>query len=219
MSRIVSIAAVLVIVAATILYSLLAHRLTASDDRSEVAYGFALASLFIVAVCLVIGQRRRWLFLALVSVAALAAWSLRHSLVWDPRWIYLLQHVGANVGLALLFGLSLVSPSGSLVTRMARSIQGELPEDVLRYTRRVTWAWTLFFAVMALVSIGLFCLADMSTWSVFINFLTLPLVALMFVIEYLVRRVVLPDVEHKSILAGVRAYTQLGRRNSPSDKS
>lgn len=219
MSRIVSIVVVLVIVAATILYSLFAHQLTASDDRSGFAYGFALASLVLVAVFLFIGHRRRWLLMALVVFAALAAWGLRHSLVWDPRWVYLLQHAGANFGLALLFGLSLGSPAGSLVTRMARAIHGELPEDVLRYTRRVTWAWTLFFVVMALLSVGLFFLADMSTWSVFINFLTLPLVALMFVVEYLVRRLVLPGHEHKSILAGVRAYSQLGRRDSPADKS
>lgn len=219
MSRIVSIAAVLVIVAATILYSLFAHRLTASDDRSELAYAFALASLFLVAVCLVISHRRRWLFIGMALAAGLVAWSLRHRLVWDPRWIYLLQHVGANVGLALLFGLSLRSARGSLVTRMAVAIQGELPDEVARYTRQVTWAWTVFFVLMAVVSIGLFWLADMSTWSVFINFLTLPLVALMFVVEYSVRRVVLPNMEHKGILAGVRAYAQLGRRNSPPDES
>jgi len=74
------------------------------------------------------------------------------------------------------------------------------------YARQVTVAWTLFFAVMALVSSLLFFLARWLHGPVFANFLTLPLVALMFVAEYWVRRWVLPDVRHTHILDAVRAF-------------
>jgi uncharacterized membrane protein len=79
------------------------------------------------------------------------------------------------------------------------------------YARQVTVAWTVFFAAMALISTALFFAAPLATWSVFANFMTLPLVALMFIAEYLVRRRLLPDVRHTHILDAVRAF-----RNTPA---
>jgi uncharacterized membrane protein len=64
----------------------------------------------------------------------------------------------------------------------------------------------LFFAAMALVSTLLFFLAPLTAWSIFDNFLTLPLVGLMFIAEYRVRRQALPDMEHSHILDSVRAF-------------
>jgi uncharacterized membrane protein len=51
----------------------------------------------------------------------------------------------------------------------------------------------------------------LATWSVFANFLTLPLVALMFIGEYWIRRRVLPEMRHMHILDAVRAF-----RNTPA---
>jgi uncharacterized membrane protein len=65
----------------------------------------------------------------------------------------------------------------------------------------------LFFAAMTLASTLLFFLAPLAAWSVFANFLTLPLVALMFIAEYGVRRWALPDMRHMHILDAVRAFT------------
>ncbi len=216
MRTVVSVALALAIVTATILYSLFAHHLSATDDRSELSYVFALSSLYLVAIFLALGSRRRRLIIVLASLAVLLGWWGRASLFWDPRWVYLLQHAGTNVGLALLFGLSLRSAKGSLVTRMARVVHGGglLPDQVERYTRLVTGAWTLFFLLMALISLGLFAFGDPLWWSVFVNFLSLPLTLLMFVVEYLVRRVHLPDFEHKSILEGIRAYSRLNQNDS-----
>ena len=83
------------------------------------------------------------------------------------------------------------------------------------YARQVTVAWTLFFAAMALTSTLLFFLAPLASWSVFANFLTLPLVALMFIAEYWVRRWVLPDMQDAHILDALRAY----RNSSASARS
>ncbi len=216
MRTVVSVAAVVAIVTATVLYSLFAHHLTATDDRSELSYLFALSSLYLVALCLAMGTRWRLPVILLSSVAVLLGWWYREGLVWDPRWVYLLQHAGTNVGLAGLFGLSLRSSKGSLVTRMARIVHGGglLPEHVELYTRRVTTAWTVFFLLMALVSVGLFAFGNPVWWSVFVNFLSLPLTLLMFLLEYLVRRLHLRDFEHKSILEGIRAYSKMSQSDS-----
>lgn len=216
MRKVVSIAAVLAIVTATILYSLFAHHLTSTDDRSELSYLFALSSIYLVAICLAIGTRWRRPLILLASLAVLLGWWYRDGLVWDPRWVYLLQHAGTNAGLALLFGLSLRSSKGSLVTRMARVVHGGalLPDPVERYTRSVTLAWTTFFFMMTVVSAGLFAFGSAVWWSVFVNFLSLPLTVLMFLLEYLVRRVRLRDFEHKSILEGIRAYSKMSHGDS-----
>ncbi len=216
MRRAVSVAVVLAIVAATVLYSLFAHHLTATDDRSELSYLFALSSLYLVAVCLALGSRWRGSIVVLASLAVLLGWWCRQSLFWDPRWVYLIQHAGTNAGLALLFGLSLRSSKGSLVTRMARVVHGGglLPDRVEHYTRSVTRAWTGFFLLMTLISLGLFTHGNAVWWSVFVNFLSLPLTLLMFLLEYLVRRICLPNFEHKSILEGIRAYSKLSQSDS-----
>ena len=52
-------------------------------------------------------------------------------------------------------------------------------------------------------------------WSVFANLLSLPLVALMFACEYVVRLRVLPDVEHVSLLDGIRLYLRSVRASPP----
>ena len=76
----------------------------------------------------------------------------------------------------------------------------------VRYTRRVTAAWALFFAAIVAIMVALFAAAPRRVWSLFANFCILPLVALMFIAEYAVRRRVLPQAERGGILAAVRTF-------------
>ena len=69
----------------------------------------------------------------------------------------------------------------------------------------------VFFATMAIVSSLLFFLAPLAVWSAFVNFLTLPLVALMFVAEFLVRRRVLAETSGAPLDA-LRAYLNRSSR-------
>lgn len=122
-------------------------------------------------------------------------------------WVYFLQHVGTNVMLAAVFGTTLVRGRQPLVTKLAEVVhRGSLAPEVLRYTRQATLAWTLFFLAVSLVSGVLFCCASIATWSVFANFLTFPLILLMFAVEYAVRLRMLPNQEHHGIMEGVRAF-------------
>ena len=99
-----------------------------------------------------------------------------------------------------------IAPDEPLCTRFARMVRGALDARVVHYTRQVTLAWTIFFAAMMTISIALYLLAPISVWSTFANLLSLPLVALMFVIEYAIRIRVFPDLPHKPILESLRAY-------------
>ncbi len=80
------------------------------------------------------------------------------------------------------------------------------PPEIAGYTRRVTWAWCVFFAGMALTSVLLFVFAPLSSWSVFNNLLNLPLVVVMYLTEYAWRRRRFPNFSHASIAVVFRAF-------------
>jgi uncharacterized membrane protein len=118
-------------------------------------------------------------------------------------WFYYLQHLAMFVALAAWFGASLRPGRDALVTRFALRVEGSLSPAGLAYTRHVTLAWALFSAAIAGVSTLLFFLGTLPVWSVFANLLTLPLVAAMFVGEYLVRVRVCPELAYGGVLRGV----------------
>ncbi|HWG72228.1 MAG TPA: hypothetical protein VN692_22640 [Steroidobacteraceae bacterium] len=147
--------------------------------------------------------------LAAVAAAAAAALLLHHfwpALARNFPLVYLLQEGGFYSLLAASFGLSLRRGRVALCTRLADRLHGPLTPGELRYTRRVTWAWTLFFVLITVATLGFYLAAPLRSWSLFANFCVLPLVGLMFVAEYAVRRRVLPQVQHRGILASVRVY-------------
>jgi uncharacterized membrane protein len=110
---------------------------------------------------------------------------------------------------ALLSGFALTLRPGHepLITAMARRMHGLTPEMV-GYTRKVTIAWSLFFAAQLATSVALFCFAPLTVWSFFVNILDIPLVALMFVAEYAVRLRVLDDPPRHSIGAIIGMVTE-----------
>ncbi|MDI1258450.1 hypothetical protein [Aquabacterium sp.] len=130
-----------------------------------------------------------------------------------PRWqgdlnlLYVLQHVGTNLAFCWVFGHTLASGREPLVTRFARIMRrGDMPPEVMSFTRAVTLAWALFFAGIALASAFLYAAVSLEAWSVFSNLLNSPLIGLMFVVEYAVRRYKLRNIRHSSILDSVQAF-------------
>jgi uncharacterized membrane protein len=120
--------------------------------------------------------------------------------------VYLLQECGMYGILAWGFGRSLRAGDTALCTRLADKLHSPLTPSELRYTRQVTWAWALFFAAITLTIFVLFLSAPLRVWSIFVNFVTLPLVAAMFLGEYAVRHRVLPQTHRRGILATVRVF-------------
>ncbi len=104
------------------------------------------------------------------------------------------------------FGRSLLADRVALCTQFADRLHGPLSAREVLYTRRVTAAWALFFGLISAATLSLFRWAPPSYWSFFANFCTLPLVGMMFVVEYAVRRRVLPQLRRNGIIATVRVY-------------
>ncbi len=105
-----------------------------------------------------------------------------------------LMHWGLYTGLLATFALTLRRGHTPLITAMAYRLHGaDIPAELVAYTRRVTFAWSIFFAGQLTTSVLLFCFAPLTAWSFFVNILDIPLVAAMFAAEYAVRLRVLHD--------------------------
>lgn len=195
------------IAALVIGYPLLAHYTNESAHNGNLGALVAIAPAILIAQGFAWRSPRRFIMLVLLALSCLALWAGWPALERHFGLIYWLQNVGLQLMLFMTFGRTLIAGRQPLCTRFAEMVHAAplTPQHEI-YARQVTVAWTLFFAAMALASTLLFFLAPLTTWSVFSNFLTLPLVALMFVAEYGVRTWVLPDLRHADILDAVRAY-------------
>jgi uncharacterized membrane protein len=199
------------IAALVIGYPLLAHYTNESAHSSNLGALVAIAPVVLIALALAWRSPRRFIMLGVLALLCIALWAGWSALENHFGLVYWLEHVGMQLILFMTFGRTLIAGRQPLCARFAEAVHVLVTPQHEIYARQVTVAWTLFFAAMALVSTLLFFLAPLATWSVFANFLTLPLVALMFIAEYWVRRWVLPDMQHTHILDAVRAF-----RNTPA---
>ncbi len=121
--------------------------------------------------------------------------------------VYLIQFVAAQLFLAAVFAVTLLPGKTPLITCFAQMIHGSsLPSEVVRYCKYATWAWVLFFVALALMSGILYIFSTAQIWSFFCNILYFPLIAAMFIGEYLVRYYYLPHIKRISILKGWNQY-------------
>jgi len=194
-------------------YPLLAHYTNEAADSGNLGAWVAIAPVVLIALLLAWRSPRRFVMLGVLALLCVALWAGWPALEHYYGLVYWLQHVAMQLVLFVTFGRTLIAGRQPLCTRFAQAVHAPLTPQHEIYARQVTVAWTLFFAVMALVSTALFFLAPLPTWSVFANFVTLPLVVLMFIVEYLVRRLVLPDMRNTHILDAVRAF-----RNTPVNR-
>ena len=192
-------------------YPLLAHYTNESAHDGSLGALVAIAPVVLIALVLAWRSPRRLTMLGVLALLGIALWAGWSALENHFGLVYWLQHVGMQLILFMTFGRTLIAGRQPLCTRFARAVHAVVTPQHEIYARQVTIAWTLFFVAMALASTLLFFLAPLATWSVFANFLTLPLVALMFVGEYWVRRWALPEMRHMHILDAVRAF-----RNTPA---
>jgi uncharacterized membrane protein len=194
------------IAALAAVYAILAHVSNSNPGASALGVGLAVGPLVALALTLIWRSGYRLPATLVGALAGFAVYRYWPILAQHFPWLYVLQQAGAYGLLGLTFGRSLAANRVPLCTRWATVVHGPLAPAVARYTRSVTAAWTLFFTLMTTILIALFLIAPLPVWSAFANFCGFPLVVAMFVGEYLVRGRALPDMQHASILAGVRTF-------------
>jgi len=119
-----------------------------------------------------------------------------------------ISHAAVYLFLLWYFGSTLARGREAVITRLARRVHGALPPDMERFTRRLTVVWCAFFAAQLIASALLFAFAPLSAWSLFINLLNLPLLALMFVGQLVYRRLRYPDWPRGSVWQAVEAFSK-----------
>jgi uncharacterized membrane protein len=189
-----------------IAYSVLSHYSNLNPQAQTLGAGLALGPMLIVGFVLI--WRLSGAVLAVLTAAAAAFLLQRYWPLLTQNFpvVYLIQQCGFYAIMAFTFGRSLRSGRVPLCTQFADQLHGPLSPLELRYTRNVTVAWVIFFLLNVAVTVLLFDFASLRTWSLFVNFLSLPLILLMFVAEYAVRRRVLPKVQRNGLIATLRVY-------------
>ena len=143
------------VAAACVAYPVLAH-LAASDPVPTLANA-AVALVAPLGLALIMAWRspHRSSMLLLWTIGCATLYGLSGWLVQHYNWIFLLQDTGMQLLLALAFGRTLRADRVPLVSRFAASLHGRLSPALQRYTRQVTWAWTLYFSTMATLSLAI----------------------------------------------------------------
>jgi uncharacterized membrane protein len=163
-----------------------------------------LALAYPLTVYLCLGRLEpRWMALLLVAFALVRLCTSRTAGAWamaavalslaafawfGNAWLPLkLYPVAINALMLVLFAGSLVFPP-SAVERFARLREPDLPPEGVAYTRRVTWAWSLFFVVNGSIALITALWASTAIWTLYNGLIAYCLMALMAGGEWLVRR-------------------------------
>ncbi len=196
-------------------YQFLLHKVSTSGVLTPASAALVLVPFVVVLtwfIAIELGLR-----LALAITAALLLLGASAVAVFGPPHpaiVFGMPHLVTNAFLMWVFARTLKKGREPLVTMMARSVHGTLTPDLVIYTRHVTIAWSLFFAMQIAASILLFILASREIWSAFINILSSPLIVLMFVCEYIYRSLRYRN-HHSSPLDGLKFFSS----GSPESKS
>jgi uncharacterized membrane protein len=162
--------------------------------------------------------------LAVLGAYVLASLFVRHPVRWlllaaagalfrvelEGEWLLYVPPIAINLALCWLFGRTLMRGRVPLIARFALMEQPGLTDELARYTRTLTWLWTLLFAAAAAASLGLALSGSRDAWSLFTNLVNYLLVAALFLGEVAWRRVRFPHYRHASPLELVRNVRRSG---------
>ena len=196
-------------VALLVAYALLSHWAMVHAAREP----WAVAVLFGPLVLALGGaalQRRQWTLLAACAAGvAFLAWVVARGGVEDINRMYVLQHAGMHLALAIGFGSTLRAGATPLISMLAASVHERVTPELLAYTRRLTGLWTAYFIAMIGISLLIYAAAPWAWWSLYCNVLTPLAVVLFFVVEHALRYRLHPDFERLTMRAALQAYRRL----------
>jgi uncharacterized membrane protein len=190
-----------------VLYAMLVHHVNASGQASALGAVLALAPIFLLVVSYAWNTASRLAGMGALLIFCGASWLAWPFIRQHTGLVFWMQDISLMLVLMITFARTLFKGRKPLCVHFAEMINhGTLHPAHEGYAQKVTVAWVVFFAMIIITSTLLFFLAPLVIWSFFVNFLTLPLVALMFIAEFMVRRCVLVDLPAGHMLDAVHAY-------------
>lgn len=121
----------------------------------------------------------------LVPIAAAGAPALLAAWLDDPLMLLFVPAL-VNVGLLFAFGRTL-HRGPPLAETIARLQVGELSPAEVRYCRRVTLVWCVFFAANAAITVGLALRGSLAAWALWTGALAYLAIGVLFAIELVIR--------------------------------
>jgi uncharacterized membrane protein len=163
--------------------------------------GLQLFDARTVGVCVLVGLAVRYRRTAPALVAQFSVWQwialtlpvlLGLAVVaTNDETLLLLYPASISASMLILFGTTLLWPP-TMVERFARLTQPDLPPRYVRYTRRVTEAWCLFFICNGGTAAYTAFFASRETWALYNGFIAYLLMGALFAGERLVRSRMVP---------------------------
>lgn len=152
------------------------------------------------------GQLLTLLLLPLFAIRLIAGSAMPVAWQWATRWLgatglllvllnlwfrehdWLLYYpLAVNATLLALFGASLRQPM-TMVERLARLTTPDLPEQGVRYTRKVTQVWCFFFITNGALSGWTIWQGDLALWSLYNGLISYLLMGTLMGGEWLIRQ-------------------------------
>ncbi len=144
-------------------------------------FALALAAIWLIrAPSLWREPGGRWMLGIALAYCALLSFTGESMLLrWYPVLI--------NALLLAVFGVSLIH-GPPFIERIARLREPDLPPAAVRYTRVVTWVWTVFFALSGTTSAVLTLWGSLACWTLYNGLISYLLVGLLFGVEWMFRQ-------------------------------
>ncbi|MFT5659176.1 MAG: putative membrane protein [Gammaproteobacteria bacterium] len=109
------------------------------------------------------------------------------AIIWSKSLSLKFYPVMMNYGFLLVFASSLFSAS-TIVERFARLQEPDLSPRFIAYTRKVTWAWSLFFLVNGSIAAITAIWASNEMWTLYNGFIAYVLIGMLAGGEWLIRQ-------------------------------
>lgn len=165
------------LVVLTVLYPLVVY---VSIGRLAPQWLALLLLVLAVVRALTAQEKFWWVVAAGAAVLGLGSW-------WsDSALLVKLYPVWVNVVMLAVFGYSLVAPP-TVVERLARLQEPDLPASGVRYTRKVTQLWCLFFVFNGTLAAVTALLCSDAVWALYNGLLTYVLMGCLMGGEWLLR--------------------------------
>ncbi len=178
-----------------------------SDSRPAavgLATSLSLGPILLIAVVL-LWRWMGWLLASLVTLIGGIVLNVNWTFLEQHyQWSNLVQQCGAYALAAAGFARSLFAGQVPLCTQVMAKMHGPVTGAELAYTRRATLAWAIFYLLITIVILVLFLAASQRIWSLFTNFGTYGLIAVMFATDHAIRARVLPRRDSGGVWAVLR---------------
>jgi uncharacterized membrane protein len=195
-------------------YPVLAHSAVMSRSVVLTELSAAVLVLLVLLPRLVARSVIAWCVLPFAAVGLFLL--ARADVAWLPLYA---APVLINLFAAWIFGHTLAAGQVPLIERFARLMHEPdgISDDIVRYARGVTLAWTIFLIGLAMLSLTLALLAEpegilllmgvrppvtvpAEVWSLFANFLNYLIAGAFFLVEYVYRQYRFRDQPYRNIV-------------------